>query len=141
MALASRKPKPVFEPDQIVVSRMGFAAGDWTVRRGERLRGDHPVVLAQASFFIDANTPRSEWPDEFSYTPPPHEAEVDAREEIPARDRVFATIDFQAVLGVNSRYIRRGQVLNRNDPLVRAHVDCFEVRGPLRDFLEQTKGG
>jgi hypothetical protein len=40
-----------------------------TVRRGQRVRGDHPLVVAlRAEAFVEEGTPEADWPSVFAET-------------------------------------------------------------------------
>jgi hypothetical protein len=61
------------KPDDVVIAVEAATAelpeGVFTVRRGQRLRGDHPLVkhMGERGFVLDG-TPESDWPTSFGQT-------------------------------------------------------------------------
>ena len=47
--------------DQIVVAWASLAAEQYVIRKGERLRGSDPRVVAHPDVFVEDGTPQSEW--------------------------------------------------------------------------------
>lgn len=127
-----RPKKPRFEPDEIVVSWTTFATNESVVKRGTRLRGDNPVVLSHPHYFARDGASDAELraleanarPD-----PPRHVPEFTRPQQTIAPERqAIAICSFHVGFGVGPT-VTKGQVLDINHPLVRAHPEYFRTAG------------
>jgi hypothetical protein len=125
------QPKPKFKDDQLVVCWTDFAADDvpppGVIKRGTKLRGDHPAVRAHSNYFVDANTPDDHIPSPFTFMadPPEHEHEfIQVLERLPDDQLMEATVDFSPGLG--SEVIRKGTRLPKDDWRVRRVPEWFK---------------
>ena len=113
-----------FEDEEIVVATQGVATGDYTIARGTRLRGNHPVVQAVPSVFVSDGIPESEWPSMWASLPEPNnESSYPQPEPIPDEEAAVAVESFS----VGERNIPRGARLRRDDKLVKAHPQLFRT--------------
>jgi hypothetical protein len=72
MARRRKPPEPLdafgeqLRADAVYIATVNFASDQprrgTIVVQGDRLRGDHPIILTHASRFVPDGTPRSEWP-------------------------------------------------------------------------------
>jgi hypothetical protein len=141
------------DPDRILVCTMDFGTTDRVVKRGERVRARDPIV-GDGRWFVDAETPESEWPNMWHElpAPPDHRATESAIRigtsplaNVPPHLLVRATSSFWfdggwapgspgEKSGKRSGFgwaINVGQLVEISNPAVRAHPEHFEW--PRRD--------
>jgi hypothetical protein len=121
---------PPFKPEEMVVAWTTFAADDLplpgVMRRGTKLRGDHPAVLGHPNYFCSADLPDDEMPNDFTYAeePPQHEHEfVRILERLPDDQLMEATADVS--YGLGGTVVRKGERLAKSDWRVRGGLDWF----------------
>jgi hypothetical protein len=121
----ARTKAPPFEPDEIVVAWTSGATADHVIRRGERLRGDDPRVIALPGIFVRDGTPTSELPNVWQHVPEPAQDEplVRVAPAIPDSEAAVAVASFT----VAGRYIGKGSRLRRSDPVVKQHPELFRT--------------
>jgi hypothetical protein len=142
------KTKP--DPDRMLLCTETFATDDRVVHRGEQVRASDPIV-GDGRWFVEADTPTSELPNLWHSMPdaPRHAPLVRVQTiSIPAHRQVISQVDASAPMqwakdsaGTKSgapppfakTTLRRGQMLDALDPIVRAHPDWF--RWPERHVL------
>jgi hypothetical protein len=120
-----------FKPDQMVVAWTTFAAEDLpppgVMKRGTKLRGDHPAVVSHPNFFVSAELPDDEMPNDFTFMPEPpqHEHEyIQIVNQLPDGELVEATCDFS--IGYGGDTVRKGQKFNPTDWRVKAAAEYFK---------------
>jgi hypothetical protein len=122
-----------FSNEQIVVCHDTFTAdglpGLGVVKRGEKLRADNPIVQAHPLRFVDASLPENEWPlREYAEPPADHDPLIEIPPQIPFEERVRARWDLTVDAGYGyGTHIARGQILSRNERLVRESPHAFET--------------
>jgi hypothetical protein len=66
-----------------VICVQSFASDDvpppGVIKRKTRLRSDHPIVQRHGHYFVDADTPDNELPNEHHFVPDPEQHETDVR--------------------------------------------------------------
>lgn len=122
------KPKPEPEPEKVYVATTSFASEHpvphLVVRRGTRLKGDHPAVAAFFESFVEDGVPPSEWP-----RPAPREAP----QEPPAFHRIAEAIpDEECAIAMfayskGSLGIAKGERRLWNDPVVQADRGLWKM--------------
>lgn len=123
--------------DEVFIAWQGASQGDYTVSRGDRLRGSHPMVRSLGrTVFVPDGTPQSEWPN-------PRDAIVEASDAQakrvpppkpnPSMDRPLR--DFRKCVTEVSRldgawHLRPGDIVPLEHDAVTARPDCFAVLVP-----------
>jgi hypothetical protein len=128
---------------QQVVCWQSFAGPVGTVRRGEKLPEDHPLVHQARKMFIDADTPEREWPN--FYDDLVERAAEQRRAELEAERAVFDEVartnpilieapktmrcvqDFTGWHNGVAALIRKGSTAAENDPVVRQNPDAWKA--------------
>jgi hypothetical protein len=72
-ASAPPRPSGKTSPPETVVATTTFGTQHGVVHGGDKFAGDDPLVLANPSWFADADTPTSELPNIWRDMPPPPE--------------------------------------------------------------------
>ena len=146
-----KKQKPPFPEGSTVVAITSFSYGDGVVNTGDEYPGDHPLPVANPSWFCDAATPVKERPNTWTDLvpdPPSHRPPVSFLEPIPPHRQVRAIVDTwgptpwapgspgeQARGGIApppyGGGLVRGRAYDALDPVVRQHPERFEW--PRRD--------
>jgi hypothetical protein len=120
----ARTKAPPFEPDEIVVAWCSGATGDYVIRRGERLRGDDPRVIALPGIFARDGTPTSELPNVWQHVPEPAQDEPRAHAEpIPDEDAAVCVRAFT----LGRRYVAVGERFRIDDPIVQRNKELFRT--------------
>ena len=105
-------------------------------KRGQEFRGSAPLVLQRPNLFVEAGSPQSEWPSEWTSiierdmaadAAMRAEQARNAAPEIPADRRVHCAQSFRA----GARTFHEGNVYDLNDKVVEEHKRFFETRRPL----------
>jgi len=139
-------------PPKTMVAITTFGTQHGVVHEGDKFAGDDPLVLANPSWFCDADMPTHQRPNIWTDMPAPPEQVASPGFNVQVQDigipphrqvksKVFAWTPAQwapgspgAKRGVPSPFgsaIRVGQILDVLDPRVRAHPERFEF--PVRD--------
>jgi hypothetical protein len=126
--------KASFTRDQIVVCWRTIGVSydivpEGVIRKGTRLRGNHPWVREFPEHFIDADTPDDEWPNEFAglAEPPPYESHVHLPDRLPDDELVRCvnsiTVGFGGGLG-----FEKGQLYPKTKAaeMLERFPECFE---------------
>jgi len=105
-------------------------------KRGQQFRGSAAIVRERPNLFVEAGTPQSEWPNEWTSiierdmaadAAMRAEQARNAAPEIPVDRRVYCAQSFRA----GARTFHQGQVYSLDDEVVKEHKGFFEVRRPL----------
>jgi hypothetical protein len=142
--LSWKKNKNPYGPDDRVRAWQSFGHAAGTVREGDVLRGDDPLVAEHHPWFESVDTPTAERKTVWLEMPPPpdHAPEVAVQTiQIPPHRIVRSLVDVSAPLSWSSpdspgaqtnvpppfarTSLRRGQLVDALHPLVREHVDWF----------------
>src|SRR5919108_3429548 len=98
--------KPPFKPEEMVVAWTTFAADDLpppgVMKRGTKLRGDHPAVVGHNNYFVSADLPDNEIANDFTFMPesPQHEHEfIRILDQLPDDQLMEATADISIRYG------------------------------------------
>ena len=126
--------KPPFKPQEMVVAWTTFAADDLpppgVMKRGTKLRGDHPAVVGHSNYFVSADLPDNEIPNDFTFMPEPpqHEHEhIRILERLPDDQLMEAVCDLS--IGFGGDVIRKGTKLPKTDWRVRLCGEWFRRVG------------
>jgi hypothetical protein len=126
--------KKKFKPGQTAVCWRAFGAPssvvpEGVIRKGTRLRGNHPWVREFPEHFIDAGTPDDEWPNEFAglVEPPPHESHVNVLDRLPADELVRCVNSITVGLGGGLGF-EKGKLYPKTKAaeMLERFPDCFE---------------
>jgi hypothetical protein len=156
------KKKPEFEPDDRVRAIQSFATETRTIRSGDVLRGDDPLVVGTPEWFELENTPSEEARNIWNEMPPPplHDPGVADRKimvappnPIPVHRQVKSLVETWTDMGYApgspgeksgrpsgfGSAVRAGQVFDVLDPLVARHPDWFQfpARGVTLEDVER----
>lgn len=127
------------KPDPATVYQCveAFATDDpvpgFVARRGDRLRGDHPVVVKHPRMFVadgadvtEVEARRRELYD-FLDHPQPHipAAHIPAARDIPLERRVLVRETFRT--GLTGAWLPKGQAYDIDDAIVTTHPEMFET--------------
>ena len=122
--------KPLFKPEEMVVAWTTFAADDLpppgVMKRGTKLRGDHPAVVGHNNYFVSADLPDNEIANDFTFMPesPQHEHEfIRILDQLPDDQLMEATADISIRYGGET--IRKGFKVRKDDWRVKAAADWF----------------
>jgi hypothetical protein len=126
--------KNKFKRDQTVVCWRTFGAPyslvpDGVVRKGTKLRGNHPWVKEFPEHFMDADTPDDEWPNEFVglAEPPPNESHHKLRDRLPADQLVRCVNSITVGLGGRLGFEKRKLYPKTSAAeMLERFPDCFE---------------
>lgn len=128
-----------FKDDQVVIAWTSFAVdgvGD-VIRKGTKLRANHPAVRKAPQFFVPDGTLEAEWPSEFdraveeSMRTDAQEKAERARHSPPPipEDRAVEVIEAFRI-GFDTYNV--GRRFDRDDELVQVHPEYFGTpRRPL----------
>jgi hypothetical protein len=147
MTVLPKKPPPPFPPDSTVFAITSFGYAGGTVHRGEKFRGDDPLVLGNPGWFADVNTPTAEVPNMWAEMEPPpapvpspgFNVQVQSV-PIPPHRRVRSKVfrwfptswapgspgEKRGVPPPFGSALKVGQILDIGDPLVAANPQDFE---------------
>lgn len=127
------KPRPRFEDDDVVTPIASYATSYATRNTGVRLRASHPAVKAHPHHWRVADLPDDEAPVAVMPEVPQHPPEPSPPHvPIDPENTVICTTGFS--LGLGGRGVAKGQTLQRDDPIVKAHPEYFATLGrPLTE--------
>jgi hypothetical protein len=124
MPLMKRK-KP--DPTKVYICWQPFSQGERVVHGGARLRGSDPVVKAAFENFVEDGVPASEWPSPFDEVIANYKPRVPAPPPFPLEEAVRARESFSATVRGEFRQVARGQLVHRDDALVKRAPEHFET--------------
>jgi hypothetical protein len=146
MRQLKRKTTNPYSPDDRVRAWQSFGHATGTVRAGDVLRGDDPIVVEHHPWFEHVDTPTAERKNVWLEMPEPpqHTPEVAVQTiQIPPPRQVRCTVDVATSLAWSSgspgaksgtpppfarTQLRQGQLLDVLDPIVHQHPTWFRWR-------------
>jgi hypothetical protein len=144
MARTAAAPKKKEKADKFAVALQDFAGDSVRVKRGDRFPADHALVLANPSWFVDADLPSNELPTMWDSMPPPPDhrsaAAIRGGPQIPPHRRVESVVNVFMPMpwakgsdgekrGVPAPFggsIVKGQIVDALHPVVAEHPEWFE---------------
>ena len=129
--------KTKLQEGEFVIATQSFAADDLpppgVIKRKTRLHRDNPIALAHPHYFVSADTPDDEIPNEHHYLAEHEEHESDVRilERLPDEQLVEAICDLS--IGFGGEVIRKGTLLPATDWRARSGGDWFRPVIPAEE--------
>jgi hypothetical protein len=128
------RPKNKFKRDELVVcfTTVGVPydiAAEGVIKKGTRLRGNHPWVREFPQYFCSVDTPDDEWPNEFAGVgrPTPHEPATNIPETLPDNELVLCVQNITYGIGPGLAFEKgRRYRKSTNADAIKRHPECFE---------------